>query len=165
MRDFLKNKVVTVLIVIATVILAGVAIFTAIRLYQLRQESVAPSAPESKPAAATPQPTYEACSSLAFTITQEATPTPTPTSTATTSPTATPTLPPGATETPTPTATATLPPGATATPTPTSTLIAEGPTATPTEAPSLPEAGIPTPTILGVGVGFILLIISLALAL
>ena len=34
MVDFLKNKVVTALIVIATVILAGVAIFTAYRLYQ-----------------------------------------------------------------------------------------------------------------------------------
>ena len=40
------------MIVIATLILAGVAIFTAIRLYQLRQQAVAPTAPESKPEAA-----------------------------------------------------------------------------------------------------------------
>lgn len=46
MQDFLKSKLVTSLIVIATVILAGVAIFTAIRLYQLRNESVSPTDPE-----------------------------------------------------------------------------------------------------------------------
>ncbi len=46
-----KKKIVTVLIVIATVILAGVAVFTAIRLYQLREEAVAPTAPTSEPAA------------------------------------------------------------------------------------------------------------------
>jgi len=51
MKDFFKGKVVTALVVISTVILAGVAIFTAIRLYQLRRESVTPAAPESKPAA------------------------------------------------------------------------------------------------------------------
>jgi len=64
----MKNKVVTIIIIIATIILAGVAIFTAIRLYQLRQEAVAPTAPE-QPAAATPTPPeYEACTTLTFTI-------------------------------------------------------------------------------------------------
>jgi len=48
MIDFLKGKVVTALIVIATVILAGVAIFTALRLYQLRKESVSLTSPESQ---------------------------------------------------------------------------------------------------------------------
>ncbi|OGM21758.1 hypothetical protein A2714_02685 [Candidatus Woesebacteria bacterium RIFCSPHIGHO2_01_FULL_38_9] len=51
MKEFLKGKVVTGVVVIATVVLAGVAIFTALRLYQLRRESVAPTAPESEPAA------------------------------------------------------------------------------------------------------------------
>ena len=52
MKNFLKNKLTTALILIATVILAGVAIFTAYRLYKLRQEAVAPTAPTSKPKAA-----------------------------------------------------------------------------------------------------------------
>jgi len=41
----------TTLIIVATLILAGIAIFTAVRLYQLRQEAVAPTAPTSEPAA------------------------------------------------------------------------------------------------------------------
>jgi len=52
MITFLKKNLVTVLIVLATLVLAGVAIYTAVRLYQLRQTSVAPNAPESQPAAA-----------------------------------------------------------------------------------------------------------------
>ena len=51
MQEFLKGKIVTGLIVIATVILAGVAIFTALRLYQLRRESISPTSPESQPQA------------------------------------------------------------------------------------------------------------------
>lgn len=65
MKDFLKNKLVTVLIVVATLVLAGIAIFTAIRLYQLRQESVSPARPESAPEAAT-TPVYESCSTFTF---------------------------------------------------------------------------------------------------
>jgi hypothetical protein len=49
MKDFFKNKVVTALIVTATLILAGVAVFTAVRLYQLRRQAVAPTSPESQP--------------------------------------------------------------------------------------------------------------------
>lgn len=52
MKNFLKGKFATIAIVIATVILAGIAIFTAVRLYQLRKQAVAPTAPESKPEAA-----------------------------------------------------------------------------------------------------------------
>src|SRR5258708_27479262 len=52
MNEFLKKNTVTLLIVLATVILAGIAVFTAIRLYQTRQTSVAPNAPSSQPAAA-----------------------------------------------------------------------------------------------------------------
>jgi hypothetical protein len=51
MKEFFKGKVATVIILLATFILAGVAIFTAIRLYQLRQVAVAPNVPESKPQA------------------------------------------------------------------------------------------------------------------
>ena len=54
MKNFLKGKLGTVIIIIATLVLAGVAIFTAVRLYQLRQQAVAPTAPESKPEAAVP---------------------------------------------------------------------------------------------------------------
>jgi len=148
-----KKKIVTVLIVFATVILAGVAVFTAIRLYQLRQEAVAPTVPEESEAAA---PAIEECTQLAFTIGEEPTPTPTPTPTGTVTPT------PTGTVTPTPTST----PGPTATPTsaPTGTPIAQA-TPTPTEAAELPEAGISYPTIIGTGVGILLIIASLLLAL
>jgi len=46
MQDFIKSKLATSLIVVATVILAAVAIFTAVRLYQLRSESISPIGPE-----------------------------------------------------------------------------------------------------------------------
>ncbi len=181
MNTFFKNKLVTVLILVATIILAGVAIFTAIRLYQLRQEAVAPTAPESKPrAAAVP----EACGSLVFTLT--AISSPSPSASATASPTSTPTqgepnscggtcgsdsncksgltcyqgfcrnpscssdtdcnCPAGG--------------GSTATAKPTAKA-----TATPTEAPSLPESGTGWPTVIGVGVGAILIIGAILLAL
>ena len=159
MKSFFKNKIVTVLILVATLILAGVAIFTAIRLYQLRQQAVAPTAPESKPKAAVP----EACTALTFTIsTPTGTPTPTPTPTKTATPTPTGTKTP----TPTPTATATSSPVAQASPTATSTagpLAQASPGAT--AQPSLPEAGTSWPTIVGIGIGVLLLIGSLLLAL
>ena len=47
------GKFGTILIILVTIILAGVAIFTALRLYQLRQQSVAPNVPSSQPEAAT----------------------------------------------------------------------------------------------------------------
>ena len=52
MKNFFKGKIATIIILIATFVLAGVAIFTAIRLYQLRTTSVAPNVPSSKPKAA-----------------------------------------------------------------------------------------------------------------
>ena len=163
MKDFFKNKIVTVLILIATLVLAGVAIFTAIRLYQLRQQAVAPTAPTSKPEAAAPQ----ACTALTFTIATPTpggspTPTPTPTPTTTGSPTATPSGSP----TSTPTATATSSPIVQASPTATSTagpLAQASPGAT--AQPSLPEAGTSWPTIVGLGIGVLLLLGSLLLAL
>jgi len=62
MSNFVKSKFGTILVLIATVILAGIAIFTAVRLYKLRQEAIAPTAPTSKPAAAGDLcPAAEAC--------------------------------------------------------------------------------------------------------
>jgi len=76
------SKLSTILIVIATLVLAGVAIYTALRLYNTRDKAVAPTAPTSKPAAQV----VDNCS-LTFTI---STPTPTPTATPTVTPTPTP---------------------------------------------------------------------------
>ncbi len=154
-----KKKIVTVLIIIATVILAGVAVFTAIRLYQLRQQAVAPTAPE-RPEAAAPQ--IEHCTQLTFSIGEEPTPTPTESPTPTPTGTVTPTPTPTGTVTPTPTSTPT--PTATPTSIPTETPIAEA-TPTPSEVAELPEAGVSYPTIIGAGVGILLLIASLLLAL
>lgn len=152
MKDFLKSKVATIGILIATLVLAGVAVFTAIRLYQLRQESVAPNVPSSKPKAAEPV----SCQPLAFTL-----------GTVTGSPTATPTATPTETGNPTatPTATATSTPTATATATATSTATAKAATATPTVAPSLPDSGTSWPTVLGIGAGATIILFSLLLAL
>ncbi len=134
MRDFFRNKVVTVLILAATLILAGIAVFTAIRLYQLRQQAVAPTAP-TKPKAAAPA----ACSPLSFTVS-------------------------AATLAPTSTATATAAPTATATARPTATP-SKAPTAKPTAGPSLPSSGTSWPTLVGMGIGVLLIIGSLLLAL
>ena len=150
----MKNKIATIGIIIATLILAGVAVFTAIRLYQLRKESVAPTAPTSKPKA---QEVPVACTSLAFTLGV----TPTPTST----PTPTTTGTPGATATPNPTSTPTNPPGEptpTATPRSTAIQVAEVPA---TGEPALPDAGISLPTIFGIGLGTLLLIGAILLAI
>lgn len=156
MKSFFKNKIVTVLILIATLVLAGIAIFTAIRLYQLRQQAVAPTAPTSKPQAQEmPARDLNACTSLTFTL---ATPTGSPTATPTGTPTATPTGSPTATPTATPTPTATATPTVTATSSP----VAQ---TSPTAEPSLPDAGTSWPTILGLGVGVLLILGSLLLAL
>ena len=192
----MKNKIATIGIIIATVILAGVAIFTAVRLYQLRQESITPIAPTSKPAAAIPCPTANSCTALTFnlsTSTPTATPTATPTETPTGTPTSTPTATP--TQTPTPSGTPNSCGGTcgsnyncgsglfcyqgfcrnpscpsetdcycagTATATPTSQPIVQ---ATPTAEAELPNAGISFPSLFGVGLGTLLLIGALILAL
>lgn len=49
MKGLLKGKLATILVIVSTVILAGVAVFTASKLYQLRQESISPLSPESQP--------------------------------------------------------------------------------------------------------------------
>ena len=43
-----KKNIITSVIIGVTFILAGVGIFTALRLYQLRNQAVAPNAPQSK---------------------------------------------------------------------------------------------------------------------
>ena len=159
MGDFLKSKFVTAIVVLATIILAGVAIFTALRLYQLRQEAVAPTAPESQPEARGIRPV--ACQQLAFTLTTGSSPTPTPTGTVTNTPTPTTTT----TSTPTPTEPPTGggDPTPTNTPTPTTGAISA---VSPTPGgEALPDAGISTPTIFGVSLGILILMTALLLAL
>lgn len=69
MKNILKNKAVTIVILLATLVLAGIAVFTAIRLYQLRQESVAPNVPSSEPQAIqTTDTPPAACTQLSFTL-------------------------------------------------------------------------------------------------
>src|SRR3990167_4879997 len=95
----LKNKTITVAIILITMLLAGVAIFTAVRLYQLRQSSVSPLNPQSEPEAYTTQ-----ICKLSFNITlATATATPTPTPTKTPKPTPTKTPKPTPTKSPKPT--------------------------------------------------------------
>ena len=68
MKNFLKGKFGTVVILLFTVILAGVAIFTALRLYQLRQQPVAPNVPSSIPRAQEVTPPPAGACTLSFTI-------------------------------------------------------------------------------------------------
>jgi hypothetical protein len=190
-----KSIFVTIGIIVTTVILAGVAIVTAYKLYQTRQTAVTPNAPESKPRADNDLSRDPICR-LDFTITLT-TASPSPTAT----PTATPTVTATATATSTATATVTASPSPTATPNPqcnnscTSNsncpsglmcYIPSGqtagncrntqclsetdcscPVATPTATaqPVLPKAGTSWPTVLGTGFGVMVIIGSLFLAL
>lgn len=120
-------------------VLAGIAVFTAVRLYQLRTERVAPTVPQEQALAQIPT----------------STPTPRPTSTPTVSATGG-VSPTGSL---TPTATPRLSPTASVSATPTKKV-----TVTPTGA-ALPDAGISLPTIIGVSAGLFLLITSVLLAL
>ncbi len=235
MNNFVRKNLVTILVLGATILLAGIAVFTALRLYQLRQQSVSPAAPTSKPGAqANP-----ACQALSFTLTAPtASPTPTPVPGCygvCTTPSGQSNCPTGltcqtvsgsnicvnpsctsnsncvcatATPTPTPTPTPGVPNAcggtcgsdancqsgmtcyitsgtsgvcrnpscttsttcvcATTTPTPTPSTIALAtptPTAVRTAKPQLPQAGVSTPTWLGIGAGAILLIGAILLAL
>jgi hypothetical protein len=80
--------------------------------------------------------------------------------TATSVPTATPTRVPGVTSTPTPTATPTV--KTSVTPTPTKISVA---TPTATGSAKLPDAGVSYPTIIGLGLGLLLIFGALILAL
>lgn len=51
MKKESKANVSTILIIISTIILAGVAIFTAVKLYTTREESISLTSPESQPEA------------------------------------------------------------------------------------------------------------------
>lgn len=192
MAKLFKGKVGTVIVVMATFLLAGVAIFTALRLYQLREQPVAPNVPSSIPKAA------EGCS-LTFTVTATESASPSPTATSSATPTGTPN----------PSATpnscngscggnenclqpwyfcfietdangvrrghcrdincreredCTCPGISTSTPTP--TIRSTGtprPSATP--AAALPESGTNWPTVMSVGVGLFVIIGSLLLAI
>lgn len=185
----MKNKYTTIGIILTTVILAGIAIFTALRLYQTRDVAVAPNVPSSKPKA---QEIVNTCN-LSFSLTV----------TPTQPPTAPPTVPP----------IVTAPPTVTPTPTPTASpnpqcnnsctsnsqcpsglmcYIASGQTAgncrntqclsetdcncavaisttvatiKPTTQPTLPVVGTTWPTLLGTGFGILVVIGSLLLAL
>lgn len=102
--------------------LAVLAVVIGQRIYQLRNEPVAPTAPKSKPKAVD-NPNPSAACTLTFNI--QTVPTSTPTLTGT----------PGPTSTPTPTGT----PGPTSTPDPSSTPTL-GPTSTPNPQPGCGDA-------------------------
>lgn len=186
----MKNKATTIIILVITFILAGVAIFTAVRLYQLRQTSISPAAPSSRPAAAgttcggiagTICPSNEVCiysngTTRAPSIDASGTCQPISSAKASevctlsfslTSTTSTPT-PTGSTTTPTATSTSTPTVSGTATPTgtPTTTSTPTGGTSTPgATQPSLPNSGSSWPTIVGAGLGIFVILGSLLLAL
>lgn len=176
MKDFLKGKFVTGVVIVATVILAGVAIFTAMKLYSLRKEGVAPTAPESNPAASESSEIgneAETCDLLTFNLNEPSvtiSPTDEPNSTPTPGPTdsLTPTEPPrgGTSPTPTPTDAPSEPTPTTVpqnTPTPTSSYIAA---ASPTPAgATLPNAGLSLPSVITFIVGIFTLFIAVILAL
>lgn len=180
-----KSKLGTIIVIIFTLILAGIAIFTAVRLYQLRNQAVAPNVPSSKPKAQV-VPLANTCT-LSFTLGATASPTATATATATAtgSPTASPTITPGGTpnscngscgsnlncqsnyvcyqgfcRNPSCTTSASCTcSGATATPA-TGTGTAVG-----TPAPSLPNSGTAWPTLVGVGLGILVILGSMILAI
>jgi cytoskeletal protein RodZ len=174
MKDLIKNKSTTVILVVITLVLAGVAIFTAVRLYNLRQESVVPTAPEESGATG---PEKIACELMNFTLIEDSpTPTQTPTNTPTGSPTETPTgtLTPTQSPTPTdkpiggtsPTSTPTPTATATQTSTPTPTTGGEISAVSPTPGGSaLPDAGVSLPTLMGFAVGLLLILGALLLAI
>ncbi|MBL7036347.1 hypothetical protein ISR94_00675 [Candidatus Microgenomates bacterium] len=181
-----KSKISTILIIIATIVLAGVAIFTATRLYNLRNQAVAPNAPTSRPAAQE----VSSCS-LSFTI-SVSTSSPTATSTSSSSPTATATATSTASSTPTASPNPQCNYSCTSNVDCPSDLICYIPsgdttgncrntqctaetdcscpqtsTATPaaSDAPQLPDAGTSWPTIVGGGLGILAIFGALLLAL
>ncbi len=176
----IKENLATIFIVGATLVLAGIAVFTAFKLYELKKKPVTPVAPERLPAAEAPaetpapEETTNACQPLVFTLakstgqasltttpTKSPTPTPKPTAKGTATPKATTTPRATSTATPRPTATTT----ATASPKPTATSAVVAKTPTPTPSETLPSAGVSLPTIVGITAGLILIVGSLLLTL
>ena len=138
-----------IVIISVSLILGAAAIVTGVKLYQLRQESIAPTEPKA---------ISERCT-LEFTV-SVSTPTPTP---------PTGTLTPTPTGTITPTTTPTVTPTGTITPTtsvpPTSTPAPGEPTTIAAPPTELPSAGSTLPTIGIIVGGTILGILGLLLAL
>lgn len=195
MKNFFKGKLGTVVILVFTLILAGVAVFTALRLYELRSQPVSPNVPSSIPKAG-----GLACA-LTFTIsTSTGSPTPTPTGSGTPTPTPTGNQTPTATPTVTPTGVPNSCNGTCgsntncgtglycntsvgfcrnpscpdqadcncpgSTTTPTPTATAHVTAPTPTPtAPALPSSGTDWPTVVGAGIGIFVVAGSLLLAL
>lgn len=184
----MKGKIATVIIILATFVLAGVAIFTAVRLYQLRQTSISPISPSSKPAAQE-LPATNTCNLSFSLIVSTATPTaspsgtPTATPTGTATPTATPTSTPVAQCNSSCTANSGCPSnlicyiaaGATtgncrntACQTDSDCVCATAtgtPKPTGTPAPELPQSGIDWPTVAGAWIGVMVILGSILLAL
>ncbi|MBI2590902.1 MAG: hypothetical protein HYW33_03445 [Candidatus Blackburnbacteria bacterium] len=161
----------TIILIVSTVVLALVAVGTALWLYQLQSQPVAPNVPESQPKATAPSQA-NCTSSVNFTLAAAGTDSPaTPTST----PTPTPTraiggpVSPTATLTPTPKPTATSTPAATPTSAASSTSTSGSQaTATPTSATSsetLPNVGVSWPVVAGISAGALVLFIGILLAL
>ena len=141
----------------STIILAVIAVLSAIKLYQLREEPVAPNAPKKVPAVFEETTRDIPSCRLEFAI-PTLTPTDTPTQTPTLTPTGTmiPTDTPTETPTLTPTNTPTGSPTRTPTQLPTSKptdAIAKGPSPTKAE---LPEAGVNFPVQVMIIIGSII---------
>ena len=168
MKKNTKNILVAIVVGVMIILLGLAAYFIALRMQT--EETVAPTAPESKPSAAVSEWVGGEDCNTGFTIaaitgtpTDEPTATPTdePTATPTDEPTATPTDEPTATPTDEPTATPTDEPTATATPT---TVVEATPTAT--AAASLPDAGVLSLSgVLAFGGGLLMAILGIILAL
>ncbi len=166
-----RSKLVIGLVLTSVLLLAGIAVASAYKLYQLREEEqVAPTAPKEAPAVGEPTPGCELSFFIASptptltdtptpTITPTGTITPTNTPTGTLTPTLTPTNTPtgtlSPTLTPTNTPTGTIAPTDSPTPTPTEKLVAQADTPTPTKI-ELPEAGFTVPSQLLVLLGSII---------
>lgn len=181
MKELLKNKIVISLVVIATVILAGVAAFTAFKLYEISNTNSAlvpekenlptPSLTPTPPLTQrgnpltfrideNPSPTSVVKTALAANITPTATvsvsPTKTPTPTSTSIPTG---VPRGGVETQTST-----------TPTPESSVNTKAASQNVQLSPTpggnaLPDAGFAVPSVFAFSFGIIILVLSVALAL
>jgi len=148
MKENPKGRLTIIGIASLTIVLAGIAIFTATKIFQSKKESVTPTTPEVEPLAQTPTSTPTPIPSATPTglLAQAGSPTPT-IHFLTSSPTTTPT----------PTRTASV----SATLTPTRRVTTSPTLATET----LPDSGVSYPTILVISFGTFLLVVSFLLAL
>ena len=133
MNENLKRRLPIVGVIFVTVILAGIAVYTATRIWNSRNENISPASPEKEPLAQASSPTP--------TLTPTSTPTPT-----------------GLSGSPTPSLSVSPTASVSATLSPTKKL-----TPTPSVAETLPDAGSPFITVFGVSLGLVLLVTSLLL--